>query len=479
MARLHIHDPTSVELQVDVPFDDGGVDLDVWFFVPSQLGIGEPAFDRVSFYRDRTAYVRFEPPRRELRAAADLLMPVRLEGDRLGCGRAPPEVVADAERALRLFASCVWDQLRERRHRVEACAPAQRGEAVLALVADARAVLAELRALRADLPAPSPAFADSFAAVDDFVSMQCVEVWFRLHERGPHPALAEALIAETAARVERGEHGPLRADDAADNERFVAELNRLKKFVLSALHLRFVSTRRTDAAQDLAFGLAAALAMSVAVTLQLVATWTLGAPTRPGEWATILAFVGFAVLSYILKDRMKDRLKEWFSRRLPRWLYDRRVELCPEDSTRPLGHAEETVRLLHLREVPVPVAACRESGEDRVELAVRTSDDVVHYRRALRLGPALPAQCPEAEGVEQILRFNLASWLGRMDEPSRVLFQLAEDGSARRIRGPKTYRVPVVLSVRRHGGVTLTRQTLVLSREGLVRVEEQPARQAG
>lgn len=479
MARLHIHDPTSVELQVDVPFDDGGVELDVWFFVPSQLGIDEPVFDRMAFYRDRTAYVRFEPPRRELRSAADLLMPVRLEVDRLGCGRAGPEVVADAERALRLFAACVWDQVRARRRRIEALPAGQREEAVVSFVADARAALAELRALRAEMAAPGPAFAASFAAIDDFVSMQCVEVWFRLHERTPHPALAEALFEETAARVAAGEHGPLRADDAEDNERFVAELNRLKKFVLSALHLRFVSTRRTDAAQELAFGLAAALAMSFAVTLQLVATWTLGAPTGPGEWATILAFIGFAVLSYILKDRMKDHLKAWFARRLPKWLYDRRVELCPEDSSRVLGHAEETVRLLHVRELPPAVARLREAGEDRVELAVRGSDDVVHYRRALRLGRALPAQCPEAEGVEQILRFNLASWLTRMDESSRVLFQLTEDGQAQRIRGPKTYRVPVVLAARRGGRLELSRQTLVLSREGLVRVEEAAARQAG
>ncbi len=479
MARLHAHDSSSVELDLEVPFDQGRVDLDLWFFVPSQLGIDEPDFDREAFYRDRTAYVRFEPPRRELADAASLLEPIRALTARLGHAHATPDEEACAERTLRLFGACVREQLRIRRRRVErAPGEAERDAMIVALVADAEATLTAWRALRAQMPLPSARWATVLAAIDDFVSLQCVEVWFRLHEAHPHPGFAEAIRRETEERVAHGEHGPLNAEDDADNERFVTELNRLKKYVLSALHLRFVSTRVTDAAQDLAFGLAAAAAMTVAVVLQLVAVWTVGMP-GPQEGASVAVFISFAVVSYILKDRLKDRLKAWFARRLPRWLYDRRVELRAEDGSAVYGHAEETVRVMHLGAVPPEVAALRAEAEHPVELVVRAADDVVHYRRGLALRTGVRDQCPEAEGVEQILRFNLSAWLRRMDDPTRVLYQLDDDGNARRIQGPKTYTIPVVVAIRRPTGTEVHRQTLVLARDGLVRVETVGGRRRG
>ncbi len=471
MIRLRVHDPTALELQLDVPFQSGGADLEVWFFLPSQLGVDDPGFDRDRFYRERTAYVRFEAPRRLLLEADALLGALRVDRARLSAGTASPSVEAAAVRALRLYGACVRDQLRERRQEAEHASAVGREAAVRALVEDGEAVLERYRSTMASITRPSSSFATALRAVNDYLSMQTIEVWFRLHASSPHPVLEAAIRKETGARITSGFHGELAEADAVDNEHFVTELNRLKKYILSVLHLRFVSTHRTEAAQDLAFGLAAALAMTVAVFFQLVALWTVGTPGGPRDWASLSMFLAFAVGGYILKDRMKDHLKGWFARRLPGWLYDRRVELCPEGEDTVLGHAEETVRRLHLPEVAADVVALRDRGEDPIELVVRASDDVVHYRRRLRLLPTLVAQCPEADGVEQILRIHVRDWLRRMDEPSRALYQLDDDGHAHRIHGPKTYRIPVVIRVQRGGETDMLRRVLVLSRQGVVRIE--------
>jgi hypothetical protein len=473
LTRLRIHDPTAIELQLDVPLDDPASELEAWFFVPAQLGVYQPVFDREQFYRDLTAYVRYQSPRRKLIEADTLLGAVRTDHAALARGEASPEVQDAAVRALRLYGAAVRAQLRRRARAVETGvdAPATSGDPVVDLARDSLAALDRFRVLRQGLRRAQPPVANALAALDDFLSMQALEVWFQLHERAPHPALADAIRRETAARISAGQHGPLRAQDEAGNERFVTQLNRLKKYVLGALHLRFVSTRRTRAAQDLAFGLAAAAAMTVAVLLQLVAAWTFGTPGGPREWASLLPFLGFAVGGYILKDRLKDHLRSWFAQRLPTWLYDRRLELCPEDAPTPLGVCEETVRLVHQPEVPADILAIRHQGADPVERVVRASDGVLHYRRALRLSPAASGHCPEAEAIEQILRFHIHDWVRRMDSPRRWLYQLGDDGHAHRLYGPKTYRVPLVLRVHRGGAWEVQAHCVVLSREGIVRIE--------
>lgn len=467
--RLAAHDPTSLELEVPVSLDVPDSEVEAWFFLPAQLGVHQPVFDRESFYRDLTAYVRYQSPRRKLVEADALLGVFRVEAERLRRSAPPPEIEAAALRALRLYGACVRAQLRRRRR---ALSDADAGpDVVPAFARDSEAMLQRFRALRAEAACVSPALVAALGALDDFLSMQALEVWFRAHERSPHPALAAAIVRETGARLGEGFHGPLDPRDSADNECFVSELNRLKKYVLGGLHLRFVSTRRAQAAQDLAFGIAAAVAMTVAVGLQLVAAWTFGTPGGPREWASLLPFLGFAIGGYILKDRMKEHLKGWFAQRLPTWLYDRRLELCPEDATTVLGVAEETVRLVQPTDAPAGVLALRQEGDDPIERVVRASDGVVHYRRALRLGKAASAHCPEAEAIEQILRFNVRDWLRRMDHPVRDLYRLGDDGRAHRLEGAKTYRVPVIVRIREGERTSLVRAVVVLSRDGIVRVE--------
>lgn len=459
MVRLRVHDPYSMELDLEVPLDRGSSELQAWFFLPAQLGVDEPVFDRDRYYRDLTVYVRYQSPRREL-AEADVLI--------------APLTDAGAERSLRLYAACIRAQLRVRGRALRDILAAgdDPEPTILRLVAESEALLGRHRERRARARDVTPQVSSSLAAIEDFLSMQALELWFRVHERAPHPALSAAILSETAIREAGGLHGPLDAADALDNERFVTRLNRLKKYVLGALHLRFVSTRRAQNAQDLAFGIAAALAMTVAVGLQLVAAWTFGTPGGPREWASLLPFLGFAVGGYILKDRLKDHLKGWFAQRLPQWLFDRRLDLCPESAASPLGVAEETVRLLHMAEVDPQIAALRARGDDAIEHVVRASDDVIHYRRVLRLGRQASANCPEAQAIEQILRFNIRDWLRRMDEPNRELFQLDDDGFAHRIQGPKTYRIPVVLAVNNGGKREIVHRVLVLSRDGIVRIAE-------
>ena len=497
MPRLRIHDPFQLELKRDLPLDASRRGaraplhtLEVWFWVPGQLGLDEPVFHREAFYRDLTAYVRFHTPRASDISA--LLGRITTGGQRTTHGPdgallvtgGVPEALARiaagrphamdttlVQRELRMFAVVFRASQRDGVRR--SLARLHDAAGVVTHVDAGRDVLARYRSFRA--AASSEALPvrerEALLAVEDFLSLQAIEGWYALLAAtqvvedlrdGEAAARLRATIeAETEQRVLSGLQGPLDPEDAATNERFVTRMNTLKKFILAVLHVRLLHSRRTQHVQDLLFGVAAAIAMTVAVTLQLWTAWTVGVPTGPGP--ALLVFVGTAVGGYILKDRMKEWLKGWFAARIPRWLHDRRTELVSEAGH--LGSVEETVHLVRPEAVAPEVVALRVHGESSITAGERAHEDVVHYRRTTSfLQDGAPA---EMTAVDEILRFHVERWLRRMDDPTRNLSQLQPDGSVKRIRAAKNYTVQVILRL----DGELERYAVVLNKKGLVRVE--------
>ncbi len=497
-VRVSLHHHYQLELKLVHTLDPPRKErtFEAWFFFPPSLGIDEPTFRKEAFYDELTSYVRFQTPRMSLEQlfaeslhTSPFAWLARNEA-RLTSGSASEADFAMALRELRLgaavFRASVRDHARFVATELAGGAPpavvTRYVEASSRFLRDCREALDRFRVLRLHyLEARTPpALRDALDAIDDFLSVQAIEGWFALLEVfAPRngqagqltPALRAAISTETLYRTSAG-HLPAPAEDSDTNERFVARVNFLKKWVLAVLHLRVRSSRRTERVQDLLFGIAAAVAMAVAVTLQLVALWTVGTPTSPQVGGTTLfTFVGLAVGGYILKDRLKERLKVWFQAGIPYWLYDRRQELRVEAGGASVGSVEETVRLLRAVELVPLVARLRDAGEPPLFAEQRAEEDVIHYRRKLRVdGERARAQAPEMTAIDEILRMNVTRWLRRMDDPARALLHLTEDGRIGVVTATKTYRV-ILIVARGDAEPRYDKYAVVLTRDGIERIE--------
>lgn len=501
-VRVTLHHRYQLELKLVHALDPpkGERTFEAWFFFPPSLGIDEPTFQKEIFYNEVTSYVRFQTPRMgldELHATnrpdspfAWLARNLESNAVRLTSGQASKADLAMALRELRLgaavFRASVRDHARfvasELDHGAPPAEVARHSAASSRFLAECCAAIETYRALRVQyLEARTPVkLRAAFDAIDDFLSVQVIESWFALLETfGPHAeqtgaligALRAAITTETTYRGSAG-HLPAPADDAPTNERFVARVNLLKKWVLSVLHLRVRSSRRVELAQDAGFAIAAAVATVVAVSLQLVAVWTVGMPTGPQVGsAPLLTFVALAVGGYILKDRLKERLKLWFQKSIPHWLFDRRQELCVEAGGASIGSVEETVRLLRAAEIVPLVARLRDVGEDPLFADQRAEEDVIHYRRKLRVdGKRARAQAPEMSAIDEILRLNVTRWLRRMDDPARALLRLTDEGRVHVVTAAKTYCVTLIIA-RGQTDRRYDRYAIVLTRDGIERVQ--------
>ncbi len=517
-ALVSIHDQFHLELKLTHPLEvmpRKGRLFEVWLYFPNSLGIDEPQFRKEDYYSDLTAYVRFQTPHMGLGALfgdvpndgsgePNVELPrgpwskLRLLSPFVWLHRCEAEILAGTDggkalRELRLLGASFRSIQRDTTHflvtglRLAALAAgrAEHHVAATRFVNETVAALTRYRALATRLQAGLKASANPRAdlhlaldAVDDFMSMHAIEAWFALlTSAGNDPECAahlrETIHAETLYRTANGLIGSP-VDDAAGNEDYVNRVNQLKKWVMGVLHLRLTTNRGAERARDVAFSVAAAVAMTVAVGLQLVALWTVGTPKTPQvAGSTLFAFVALSVGGYILKDGIKDRLKTWFQARIPQWLFDRRQDLCIPGSLTPFGAVEETVGRNNARDVPPGVQKLREEGEDPLAAQERSEEDVVHYRRRLHLdGARTQEQAPEMVALTEILRLNTGRWVRRMDDPIRRLWRLGDDDKAHRVDGRKTYRVTLVMACEgADDSVHYEKRSIVLTRNGLLRVD--------
>ncbi len=494
---VSIHDHYQLELKLSHPLDVPVSTFECWLYFPNSLGIDEPQFHKDDFYGDMTAYTRFQTPRMSIErllderdTASPFAWLVRQQAE-LCSGMASPFDYAAAVRAIRMFGAIYRAAVRDSTDALGAglCAgasPAARAEHLAAagsFLGNSIAVLQRIRRYRVETSsARLPADLDAaLGAVDDFLSLHALEAWFSLlrglqgaaPEECLAPALRAAITAETRHRVDAGMLGAP-VDDARGNEGYIARVNQLKKWVLGVLHLRLVSNRQAERAREFAFSFAAAVAMSVAVVLQLVAMWTVGTPKAPQLGGTLYAFIGLAVGGYILKDGIKDRLKGWFQAGIPHWLFDRRHDMCVGTSGTRFGAVEGTVTRLDAWDVSPAVAQLREAGEDPLFAGERADEDVIHYRRLVRINASLAhAQAPEMVAVDEIIRLSVVRWLRRMDEPLRPLSRLGEDGQVGRVSAAKTYRVTMILTLPSGGAIRHEKLAVVVCRDGIVRIERE------
>lgn len=505
-SAVRIHDHYQLELKLSHPLLVPSATFEMWVYLPNSLGIDEPQFKKESFYADLTTYTRFRTPRASLGslfAEGDPTSPLQWlarHGVEVASWTARPDDYPQALRSLRLLAAVYRVVVRDTGEALSVGLATPSGptraahlDHAMRFIDDSRGVLDRFRRLRAGLPGPRlPADLDAtLHALEEFLSLQALEAWFRLLRglQGPEAsspggaplepdaaglsdALRSAIRTETQHRIGAGMSGAP-VDDPGGNEPYIARVNQLKKWVLAVLHLRLVSNRRAERARDFAFSFAAAVAMSVAVLLQLFAIWTVGTPTGPQLGSTLYAFVGLAVGGYILKDAIKDKLKGWFQAGIPHWLFDRRHDLCVGTTGRVFGAVEETVTCMTPGGVGTAVSHLRELGEDPLFAGERAEDDVVHYRRRVRLSASLAREhAPEMVAVDEIIRLNVGRWLRRMDDPVRALSRLGEDGRVVQVQGAKTYRVTMILSLPVVGGpARYEKVVVVVTREGIVRIE--------
>lgn len=489
-------DPFQIEIKLDYKLGEKrktNYRVETYFFIPKNLDVNERTYPSEEFYRDTKNYIRVKTPAIDLTAMCeDDVMPLAV----IERVTSAPGWLVDLDLNEDLIDNCKLltamlksvlrehlKLIRKRAGEVNNGAWADVGiDNLLAeFIERANEIARRYRNLykKIDQPNVNAEVLGAYRLTDESVSLlieeTAIDLAKLLTEKGLEASQSKysALLirlaeSETEHRRAAGYGSILRS--SGDNEEYAYRAAVLKKYAASILYLSTAITREGQALKHLLFMLAAGLSMVFATMIAFYFQDKYGTFTVPVFSAL--------VIGYMFKDRIKEISKDLLDRMLKHQIYDRRISIRAEAGGQKLGVLREKVTFMDETDVPLSVLNARDKGHF-VELDnYGQSEVIIRYTKDIVLNvPAIKKAfkwLPNVSGLNDITRLDVRPFLNRMAEP--VLERLCvEDGKLVPAYTKKVYHINMVAKyssdMPTHAKL-YTRTRLVLSRDGIERVEQ-------
>ncbi len=291
---------------------------------------------------------------------------------------------------------------------------------------------------------------------------ECRKEWPDLYHEYRDDFL-KLVSSEQEYRIKKGY--PTIIDPETDNNRFIFRQGILKKYMSSILFLDTRFGRSADLIRHIIYSLAAGVAMVFATSVAFYGQNRFGNFSYP--------FFVALVISYMFKDRIKDILKLYLNRRITTWLYDR-VRNVYHAGRRRIGFFKESFNYIDKNDIPEPIRDLRKTGpRDELDMDL-LGEEVILYRKYLKLKNRRFRKIPgsyDSDGILDILRFNITSFIKNLDDPEKKLYNL-RDHSYEVITAARVYHLNVISHYRFGKQDYYRRLKIILSRKGIEKITE-------
>lgn len=472
-----IHDSNTLEFKVGYVPEDGVIYNDfymnTWIYIPEVLDVNRHTYTKDAFYRDVISYMRLITPRYLLSELThdDTLPFVRLKQ---ACA-SPLNENGEFETEVKMYCSIVKSSIRDAYAQM-ASHKNKQAQVHLAsdIVEQAGTMLEMYRSLRKTLTDAEGGnqvvvfydFGDEF--ISNIVEQHMGRIIKLLHPQELHgessllPAITHLLESEQMYRQQRGFLN-VEGDSEDDNRQFVYRASQLKKYIESNLYLPTHKRSNTVFLEQVAFSVAAGISMVFATVVSFAFQQTYGNFTLP--------FFIALVISYMFKDRIKDLIRNYFAHGLGSRFYDYRITIRVNNHK--IGRVKEGFDFVSPQDVSRHVNEKR-ARKNPLVVNRGVDEQVIQYRKYVHLKRKAVDRLSAypINGINNIVRFNLFSFMRKMDNPKVPLFVNEGEASEKFIQGDKTYYLNFVIQCKYEGITEYKRYRVCLARDGIKSIEE-------
>lgn len=450
-------------------------DLAAYIFVPPTLGVARENFSKSDFYNDLQTFVRLKTPEFGIDD-----IPVKPDSPLLRLTAAASELALGAdgttlgrfEHQVKLF-GCVLDSSLE--DAVDAIEADGVGEDMMQaadkFAAAIRRITTAYRRLYDvfDPPERLAKAREAFVFGDEHMSLvvedHCYGFLQLLPKRVQTPAHGRLLDVIREELAYRREHGfPSIPEEQVDNERVVYRRSVLKNYMRSVLLLSARTREAGTFMRESLFGFAAGVSMIFATAVLFVSQSFYGPLTLP----VFLALV----IGYVFKDRIKELLRVYLSRKLAGALFDHKTHIYSTPQHR-IGVCKESFDFVDDGKLPPEVALIRNRAHITEIEGRLVGETILRYRKHVSLNVTDIDEMygrRQFDGFNDVLRFNLHEYVARMGAPRMTLFAPTENGY-HKIKTDRVYHLNIILRQRLPQSSIFRRFRVVLNRRGIKRVE--------
>lgn len=499
-TRIGVHDSNHFEVKLDYAIrsqDKSCYTVDYYFFVPSSLGLNKHTYRNDHFFSDVQAYIRFKTPTRSLASLVGEVSPLDTIRELAMVIRRNPndaEALQSLSYELRMFGCVVRVDIRDRVRTLReklaeirgdnATNQVLRNDAALIcnnLAREVKICLVRWRELRpnfVDNRLPQ-ACNETYAYVDEYLSlvieMRMASVLRRLDhiEGGAGIELREARkLAKDLLRDERVYRAAANYSTVTsehENDHFVYRQGLLKKFVTSILWLDLNREREGKRVANIGAAIAAGAAMSFAV----MATIWAGRAYGLYSWNFTIA----AVITYVLKDRIKDLGKDYLGAGFARFLADYSIQIRDPIRKTVIGRCRESFSFRNPSDVPDRILQYRRKDAKASIESMAKPEVIMHYSKQvdLRGKDVIERMHLEDYNVNDIVRFSLNQFLVRADDPTSSIPYFVEQTDSVEYRSfRKVYHLNLIMHLQMKGAKRsrLKRVRVIFDKKSILELQE-------
>jgi len=478
-----IHDKFSIEFKVGFltrrKLKKNSFSVNTWLFAPNSLDINPLTYTKNLFYRDVKSYIRLITPVFLLREIAeDDSHPIRsLEKSFHEAASNPTRTsLREYEYQIKMFSAIFKSALRNEAHHIlHNSIEEDMNYLVSSYVQNVKNILEKYRHLRRiiNVPTLSPEILDYYFFGDEFISniaeqRTCFLIeTFQAKEDERYKKAVACLSSlwenEIKYRKEK-EYITVEKESPTKNKEYVFRRSILKKYIESDLFLR--ARRKKDGVfiEQIYYSIAAGLSMIFATAIAFSFQMKYGNFTMP-------LFVAL-VISYMLKDRIKELMRYYFAHKLGSKYFDNKTEIAIKDAI--IGWSKNGMDFITEEKVPREVMEIR-SRSSLLEAENRIADEkIILYRKLVSIDREKIDENSEylIAGINDIMRFHLSRFMQKMDNPEEALYYRNEEGKVMVVQGKKVYYLNVIMQLQFEEQVSYKRFRVVFTQTGIVDLEE-------
>lgn len=459
---------------------------DFYLFIPYTLQINPQTYAREQFYLDETNLIRYKTPQISLSQLVQNdnnespLTRLRKQKKNLFIF----QIIDELRLFGNIFKTAVRDRIRFLILHLEDQHPEMKidvPEQIAQLCEEIKLCRASFFELQTDYFQLYPSLSDlhdAFLETDEFVSttidyyltavLKLVREANSIQKKTVENRLCKLIIQEQQYRQEHHLLSKAPEGDQHAKESILYRLGLLNSFMLEALMLKSNRVSLQEKHGNLLGAAAAGIAMLVYMLLLWKST-SLVINSTP--------IILFAVVLYILKDRLKEGIKTLFYKQAFRWYPDYATHIRNRGG-RTIGKLSENFSFVDEKQLPDDVSMMRTTQFHDELPNLKRQETIIHYKREVALSRPSPTSEDRRRGLTIIFRYNISQFLEKASnaiQPTLVLdpdtLEIIEQFL------PKVYHINIVirntyLKANQESKTELKKFRVVVDKFGIKRVEQ-------
>jgi hypothetical protein len=463
--------------------------LELYFFIPEALQINSESYNKDQFFLDLNNRIRFKTPQISIEGILNdqnELSPVyrilkNLE--QIEFGNITEKIKTRIEREIRLLACIIKVILRDQINYLI------KNYQTLKKKCDLNKVMGDYltslklfqekitylmgKFTKAQIPFK---LREAFQFAVEYLSIQ-IEKWITLvikklsnkFDENTQKKLIEIVEYEQNRRDNLSMRSQIKENTA--NEIYSYYKGILKKYVQGVLYLEKKKKNPKSTSTQIFYSIAEAIAMFLSLFLGFILL------TNFVEYS--LPFIIFAVVIYMLKERIKDNAKAISDKALGLVFPDKRHEIVDQFYQKRIGISKEKVNFVNWEDIPSEILKIRRSSNESPLEEKGKPEKVLFYNQKISLhNREIDKIHTRKHDLSNIIRFNIRSFLKYMDDPIELIFHLSDEkGKVNQIGIANVYHINVIYKLTSFKGteqeeIDYDKFRVILDQKGIKRVEE-------